>query len=72
MHRVVAHAYLAHYTSSQSSCPMISEEARGGIDGPSSAPESARRTKGEAVSSRAGFTASRRRIPADPGSDRML
>ena len=74
--RVVAHAYLrspslAHYTSSQSSCPVESEEASGGIDGPSSALESARRTKGEAVSSRAGFTACRRRIYADPGSDSM-
>ena len=75
--RVVAHAYLrspslAHYTSSQSSCPIRSEEACGGIDGPSHALKSARRTKGEAVCSHAGFTASRRRISANPGSDSML
>ena len=54
---------LSQYRSLRSGCPVESEEAHGGIDGPASrAPGSVRRTKTEAyhtVSSRAGLNASR-------------
>ena len=67
---VVAHAYLrspnlARHTSLHSSCPVESEEARGGV---------VANTKfwaAENVSSRVEFQASRRGIPADEGRDRM-
>ena len=62
---------LTDYTSLRFSCPVESEGGRSGID-PNRVPDSGRRKKAEAhetVSSRAGFKASRRRIPMDPGGD---
>ena len=53
---------VSHYDSSRASCPVESEEARGGIDEPGSrAPSRSGRTRvgaAEAVSSRAEFKAS--------------